>query len=351
MMYRIQYLNGIAALVLLGFLAAAACSGSGKEGKQSRAGKSGVESPTGPAASAASDPVTELAAVTVPVESATVEPGLDREVTFEEADSAFRDRRYDEASELFTAYTGRRPENPWGYYMLGLSEWKAGRNSEAESAFGRALEIDPGHVKSLSNLGRVLLDEGRPEEALTRIERVVELDPESGLGYRLLGRARSELGQVGAAIDAYERAILLDDQDVWSMNNLGLLYIRGGCFEDALGPLARATELAPDVPTFQNNFGIALERTGHYAAAADAFQAALTADSTYEKASVSLGRVEGRQEFPDTEPVDLASLAQGFREQVARWRGVVTVEGTASDTVQPAPLQTDGSPPKGGGSR
>ena len=349
MMYRIQYLNGIAALVLLGFLAAAACSGSEKKGEQSRAGKPAVESPSS-ATARSSEPVTELAA-TVPEESATSAVEPEREVTFEEAESAFGDRRYDEASEMFASYAERRPENPWGHYMLGLSEWKAGRDGEAESAFERALELNPDHVKSLSNLSRVLLDESRPEDALTRVERLIELDPGSAVGYRLLGRVRSELGQAGAAIDAYERAITLDDRDVWSMNNLGLLYIRQGCFEDALGPLARATELAPEVPIFQNNLGIALERTGHYVAATEAYRAALAVDSTYEKASVSLARVEGREESPDTQPVELASLSRRFQEEVARWRGTGGGEDTVPDTMPPTEDGTGRSRPESGASR
>jgi TolA-binding protein len=52
------------------------------------------------------------------------EPPL--EVTYEMAESAFLEGRYEEAERLFTGYTDRRPENPWGYYMLGLSAWKAG---------------------------------------------------------------------------------------------------------------------------------------------------------------------------------------------------------------------------------
>src|SRR5690349_1872953 len=47
-------------------------------------------------------------------------------VTFEMADSAYRERRYDDATVLFRTYTGGRPGNAWGFYMLGLSAWKSG---------------------------------------------------------------------------------------------------------------------------------------------------------------------------------------------------------------------------------
>lgn len=253
-------------------------------------------------------------------------PIVPREVTFEEAESAYREKRYGDAVSLFTAYTGQQPENAWGHYMLGLSAWKTGEHDTAEQAFERALERDPEHVKSLINLSRVFLDTGRPEDAIERIEEALLIDGESSDAFRLLGRARHQLGLVEEAIDAYWEAIVLDDGDVWSMNNLGYVLILEGRFEEALPPLARATELRKDVSAFQNNLGIALERTGHVTGAADAYRAALQADSTHEKASVNLARVVGLEDDPEKDPVDLAALALQFIEEVERVRQPVTAE-------------------------
>ena len=69
---------------------------------------------------------------------------------------------------------------------------------------------------------------------------------------------------------------------------------------------------------FQNNFGIALERTGHFTAATEAYRAALVADSTYRKAALSLSRVEGKADT--AEPVDVAMLAVAFQNDVRFWR-------------------------------
>src|SRR5437879_10777175 len=93
-----------------------------------------------------------------------------------------------------------------------------------------------------------------------------------------------------------------------------------GKFADALGPLARATQLAPEVATFQNNLGIALERSGHLTAAAHAYQAAIVADSTYSKASASLARVQELKEDPSILPVDLTSLIGKFILLIQQWK-------------------------------
>src|SRR4051794_27356138 len=44
-------------------------------------------------------------------------------VTYEKAEASFRSGRYDEATQLFTGYTESNPDNPWGFYMLGISAW------------------------------------------------------------------------------------------------------------------------------------------------------------------------------------------------------------------------------------
>src|SRR4029434_4065593 len=62
------------------------------------------------------------------------------EATYENSETAFLEGRYDEAYDLFTIYTAKRPENPWGHYMLGMSAWKSGRLGDAQVAFNHALE-------------------------------------------------------------------------------------------------------------------------------------------------------------------------------------------------------------------
>lgn len=249
-----------------------------------------------------------------------------REVAYEEAEEAYRARRYDEAVRLFTRYTERKTENPWGFYMLGLSAWKAGNHEVAEKAFERALELDPDHVKSQVNLGRVYLDTERPEKALVRTEKVLAIDPESNDAYRLQGRAYSQLGQVEKAIEAYHKAITSDEQDAWSMNNLGLLFIEEERFVEALLPLARAVELRDDVAIFQNNLGMALERTGHFRAAEQAYRSAVAIDGLHKSASSNLARVESVREDPNIGEIDLKELAQRFVEEIGGGRELVTEE-------------------------
>ncbi|HEV8176214.1 MAG TPA: tetratricopeptide repeat protein [Gemmatimonadales bacterium] len=249
-------------------------------------------------------------------------PAATTAVSYERAESVFREGHYSEATQLFAAYTATDPENPWGHYMLGMSLWKAGEREKALSAFDQALQLDPDHRKSLFNSSRVLLESGRPKEALERIEKALGQEPMSNEGLRLLGRTRYDIGEVEGAIGAYRRALSLDERDVWSMNNLGLIYIQQDRSLEALAPLARAVEIRSNAPVFQNNLGTALERSGYPKAAAEAYEAAIAVDSTYQKASVGLARVTTEQK-PETSPVDLATLSSQFQASIETWRGAV----------------------------
>ena len=156
-------------------------------------------------------------------------------VSFEDAQAAFADKRYDDAVRLFTSYTSAQPENVWGFYMLGLSAWKTGDRDAAVRAFTQALEKDSTHVKSRLNLSRVLIEQGKAQEALPHVEATLKIDSASSESYRLLGRVKTELGDSSAAIEAFKRAIVLDERDAWSMNNLAKVYISQGQFEEEIG--------------------------------------------------------------------------------------------------------------------
>jgi tetratricopeptide (TPR) repeat protein len=268
----------------------------------------------------ASTASSETSAVTTSGGTVTPQPVVSGPVSFTDAQAAYHAGRFEEAVTMFSAYTEQKPENGWGYYMLGLSQWKSGKLDEAAGSFEKALAKDATHAKSLVNSARVLLDLQRPGDALVRAQRVIQLDSTSAEGWRTVGRAFTDLDSTTQAIAAYQRALTLDDKDVWSMNNLGMIYLNAGQYEQSLRPFARAVELAPERAVFQNNLGMALERSGQPSAATLAYRAAIAADTTYKKAITSLARVEGRTEQEGVVPVDLAAMSVEFQNEIAKWK-------------------------------
>ena len=256
-------------------------------------------------------------------------------VTFASAQDAYDKHHYREAAASFDDYVQRHPKNAFGHYMLGLSAWKSGDLEKARAAFEQSLTLDSTNVKTLLNLGRVLLDQGRVDDAFVRVGTAIQLDTGSAEARRMMGRVQTARGQRDSAMTSFRVALSLDPADTWSMNNLGLLLIDQGRYEEALPPLARAVELRPESPAFANNLGVALERTGHPRAAAEAYRAALTADSTYTKATHSLARVEGKS-TGDTTTVDVSALASSFNQEIqdARRTRLMAKGGAKPDSVK-----------------
>jgi tetratricopeptide (TPR) repeat protein len=232
--------------------------------------------------------------------------------SFGASESAYRAGKFAEAVAGFTAYTTKQPSNAWGHYMLGLSAWKSGDLTMAETELTRTVEIDSTHLKSWINLGRVLLDQKRPAAALEAVERAKEIDSTSTDVYRVLGRVKSDLGLPESAVDAYRKAISIDDKDVWSLNDLGLVLLQVSKPAEALGPLARAVALKPDVAVFHNNLGMALEHAGYFVAAGDQYKVAVGIDATHTRAAANLARVTGRADGAGLAPLDLPAVVEKF---------------------------------------
>ena len=233
-------------------------------------------------------------------------------VTYALAEETYFGGAYGEAAELFGIYSAEHTDNAWGHYMLGLSAWKAGDTVAADEAFAAALAIKPDHLKSLVNSARVLIELDRVADARERIDAALALAPASIEVRRVSARVAHNEGRLDEAESDYLTVLQGKGDDAWSLNNLGLIRIEQERFGDALAPLARAASLKPDWACVQNNLGVALERTGHYVAAGEAYTAALAADAGYAKADESLARVNGLTETADLVAIDLAGLAESF---------------------------------------
>ena len=226
-------------------------------------------------------------------------PKFSGPASYADGDALFQAGKFVEATQAFEQYTTERPNNPWGHFMLGLSESRIGDTEKAEKAFNEALRIDPDHMKSLLNLSRILIEKGRYDEAIANLNHAGEVDGNSPEVQRLMGRTYNAQHKTDEAIDSYKRAIALDPTDAWSMNNLGFILIQKDRASDAVPLLTKAVELQKNVPTFHNNLGMALEKTEQFKAAASEYKDALAADPNNTKAKSNLDRIAAVKVSPE----------------------------------------------------
>jgi Tfp pilus assembly protein PilF len=279
--------------------------------KKDETGGRPVETPVPAVTVAKVEPTVGTKTVDKPVVSTTP-----TDVSFKDAEGAFRDKHYVEASKMFGDYVANHPDNAYGHYMLGLSSWKSGDLTTAEGAFEKSLTLDKKNVKTLLNLSRVQLELDRPKDARQNVTAALKLDSTSNEVHRLMGRVHSTLKENDEAIVSFRLALKYNPSDVWSMNNMALIMIQQGRYDEALGPLARAVTLDSSTPVFHNNLGIVLEHKGQYSLATLSYNKALGADSGYTKAVMSLARIKGLKDDPKLVPLDLAKIGEEFDRDV-----------------------------------
>jgi len=127
---------------------------------------------------------------------------------------------------------------------LGVVQRQLGRESEAETAYLRALALDPMHAQSLSNLAGLYeqwQDETRKAGYVLRLRKVQRDDPYAAYEQ---GREQERLGQLGLAARHYRRAARLHPLDESFHLALFRVYYLMGNEERAAISLMRASQLA-----------------------------------------------------------------------------------------------------------
>jgi TolB-like protein/Tfp pilus assembly protein PilF len=122
--------------------------------------------------------------------------------------------------------------------------------SGSEASLKRALELTPGLVDAIANLGILYRYTGNLEEAIELDRRAVDLDPLSLPGYHALGLALIYAGQLEEADDIYRRLLMLNPD--FAAANLARSRVRllQGLPEEALALAEQETE------PFWREFGV-----------------------------------------------------------------------------------------------
>jgi tetratricopeptide (TPR) repeat protein len=155
--------------------------------------------------------------------------------------------RYGDSIPILERLLTRDGSNAAAAFLLGAARERAGQHDAAETAFRRALEIEPAFHPALNYLGYMWAEKGeRLEEALTLVQRAVALEPDNGAYVDSLGWAHFQLGQYQEAISLLERATRLEPGDATIYEHLGDAYRALGRPDEARQVYRRALDLGDD---------------------------------------------------------------------------------------------------------
>ncbi|MBF0159883.1 MAG: tetratricopeptide repeat protein [Magnetococcales bacterium] len=142
--------------------------------------------------------------------------------------------------------------------LRGVLLVNAGRLAEAESAYLRAIELQPGFVDAWFNLGNLYLRQKLYDRALERYQHCLVLDPRYASAYEQMGQLYVDVNQPGKALQFLQQAVSLRPDSASLYNNLGKLFWEGGNSEQGASLFRRAVQLAPQHAGFHDNLLIIL---------------------------------------------------------------------------------------------
>jgi tetratricopeptide (TPR) repeat protein len=114
------------------------------------------------------------------------------------------------------------PEHIDGYYALARAFQLQGKDQQATVAYQRVLGLDPTHMWTCYQLGRLYIDE-TPERAVDYLARAIHLNPDNPKVWKEYGDALLFTEDVAGAKTAYQRALALDSYFASAYNRLGEL--------------------------------------------------------------------------------------------------------------------------------
>jgi TolB-like protein/DNA-binding winged helix-turn-helix (wHTH) protein/lipoprotein NlpI len=156
------------------------------------------------------------------------------------------------------------PDLAEAQYALGYLNWALEWDwPAAETAFRRAIDLDPRYAWAHLTLGHALSQSGRHSEALAAMRRARELDPQSAMVYALSSQVAFQARDYQAALDHASQAIALD-QEFWIGHIMrGQAYEQSGRPQLALDAFAIAARFSGDNSKAFALSGYVLAKTGH----------------------------------------------------------------------------------------
>lgn len=222
-------------------------------------------------------------------------------------------------------------------FLAGLQALQAGRDAEAEAAFGESLVLLPGRPSTLMNLGVARLRQGRAEAALRALDQALAADGRLADAWGHRGVALAALARHADALASFDRAVALGAApDTVAMHRLlALGNLRR--YDEALAVADALLARHPGDAEAWLQHGRTLQCLGRPRDAVDSYRHAVTLAPTLAEGWSLYGQLLkelGRRE--DAAWAFEQALAHGAEPELHRWF-LAAVRGAGGDDAPSQP--------------
>ena len=229
----------------------------------------------------------------------------------------------EEAIELLNGMIAHSP-SATVYDHLGDAYTQTHDFAKAESAYRKAVDLDPSELSHLRGLGQALLSEEKYPEALTVYQKLAEMLPDDADTYLRIAQIYRELHQLDKAEESLIKARQFAPGSLEVMYNEAMIYESQGRFEDAIRVLSDAVTgvkaQSKVLPSRKRSLAILYQQLGMLYRDTQNYQAAIY---TFQELG-NLGYEEDRRArllIMDTyrQARDLSKALQTGREALAKY--------------------------------
>jgi Tfp pilus assembly protein PilF len=172
---------------------------------------------------------------------------MDANEIYNEGVKLFKDKKHQEAYDLFTKAINKKATVFNYFHARGLCAKNMNKDDEAIKDFEKVLELRPGYLKSLSIVVKLYTKKGDTEKALNAFSTLIKTSP-SAFHYFDRGTLLSETGKDDEAILDFTKAIELDETMSIAYYNRGLLYYQLKDYEKAIKDFDKTLQYSDSEP-------------------------------------------------------------------------------------------------------
>lgn len=178
-------------------------------------------------------------------------------------------------------YVEKVPDDPEGWYLLGLMEKKSGRYRTALFNLDKANKMHGGnYYEALTVMGNIYKDKKDYKEADKLYRLAIGADSTQGLPYYLLGNLKLELFDTLSALRCYDTAVSIDVNNDFVTGNVAKSLLSMGYIDLAIAKYESQIKTDPSSAEAWGNLGVFYLCAERYQKALDCFNQALFYEPT-----------------------------------------------------------------------